>query len=1331
MKTRKKTRQFLSMLLTVILLLSSVPTTAFAATIEKWEYPYGDTTAVKVTNPFHGSGEDDGIVNGTDRLNSYAWAMIKRGDDIYIGTNRAFISSEVYGAITRMAPMFGETDIDKLYKIVNYFTYGELPDYTELTDEDCIPEIIKLNPKTGETKILDLPEEFKKIATKAEGCAFRSAVEQNGNLYFGSYGRNYVFLIRVDEHDRATVAFMAGGASTGAAIQYNSLRACGVYEGKQYFGGSSSSLEVWNQDKQKNQYVPLFIAEMEDENYDPNGESTQQVNFDNYIADYRDFKKYADPKDPSVGNEFYDLVAYEGSLYAIISDSDGFAVYKGHPDAGSETANPYGWNWTLVVDGANDTNSPAHGFIAATPYIFQDELYIGSFSSIGGVGATGAQMFMWVKGALEKGDPGRKLSDVMQPLYNLMKKDAKVFRLENDQLEVVKDASEQLEGKCAVYLWRFQEHQNELYMTTFDASILFKYVLDVSLRDILNTYLKSLNEALALADQTEPQGRAKARSAAPKLDSGDEALLESASELAEQLEGFGFSTDDNSEGEEISLTVNQVEKLSESMLALQEAVEEQPEVQEVPEEQPDSEETATLLMAAPPARKNGNVNRKPAMIKKLKTIINSIDRDGLEMVVEMKRQLNANTSGFDLLKTADGETWSFVLDDGFHDKYNFGGRTMVVFDDQLYVGTANPFYGAQLWRIDDGEESETTRVYVYTQFQNTDGEKIALKDVNGAAGLTENDSGWLTLGYVDVAGEVTLDSVQDAIADGKLKHVYNTNLDLSQVKWTDLQPDVWGADGFEDASDSCYHLNGKIPVYTITYTDGVESETVFADQTYQYYMSGAATPDFDGTPSRKGYTFLGWGDNFSNTVNGDAIYTAQWKEGEAPVATDLPTAYTVRCVTEGAGHTAMSISQIAGTASIGAVSKSGDSYVCPITVSTAAYADAYSGEVGKAHTAVHDSISFNMTWNGTRWVAPVATSLPIIDVKCAGTVEGTTYTVTFNANGGSVSPASAITGTDGKLSDLPTPTRSGSYSFDGWYTAVSGGKKVTTSTVFAENSTIYAHWTRTGGGSSGGSHSGGSTSYAITVADAENGSATASRKSASKGTTITVTATPDKGYELDTLKVTDKNGDKVKLTEKNGKYTFTMPASAVTVKATFTKTAENPFTDINDDAYYKDAVIWAVENGITKGTSGTMFSPDAACTRAQAVTFLWRAAGSPAPKATAMPFADVKAGSYYYDAVLWAVENGITKGTSDTTFSPDVKCTRAQIVTFLWRAQKSPAAASVNVFTDVAADAYYADAVNWAVAKGITSGTSAAAFSPNADCTRGQIVTFLYRCLGK
>ena len=170
------------------------------------------------------------------------------------------------------------------------------------------------------------------------------------------------------------------------------------------------------------------------------------------------------------------------------------------------------------------------------------------------------------------------------------------------------------------------------------------------------------------------------------------------------------------------------------------------------------------------------------------------------------------------------------------------------------------------------------------------------------------------------------------------------------------------------------------------------------------------------------------------------------------------------------------------------------------------------------------------------------------------------------------------------------------------------------------------------------------------------------------------------------------------------------------------------FVDVATGSYYEDAVDWAVENGITKGTDDTHFSPDGICTRAQAVTFLWRAAGSPKPEPCAMPFTDVPVGSYYYDAVLWAVENGITKGTSDTTFSPNMTCTRAQIVAFLWRSEKSPAAGTANPFADVKSDAYYADAVLWAVKENITKGTTSTTFSPNVDCTRAQIVTFLWRC---
>ena len=272
-----------------------------------------------------------------------------------------------------------------------------------------------------------------------------------------------------------------------------------------------------------------------------------------------------------------------------------------------------------------------------------------------------------------------------------------------------------------------------------------------------------------------------------------------------------------------------------------------------------------------------------------------------------------------------------------------------------------------------------------------------------------------------------------------------------------------------------------------------------------------------------------------------------------------------------------------------------------------------------------------------------------------------------------------------------------------------------------------------GGGSSGGGGGGGGggvTTYPITVKSAKNGDVTASHKSATKGATVTLTVNPDKGYVLDTLTVLDGKDKEIKLTEKNGKYTFTMPDSKVTVEAMFKAeqtTGKNPFIDVPAGSYYEDAVIWAVDKGITTGTSATTFNPNGICTRAQAVTFLWRAAGSPAAKSGAMPFADVKAGSYYYDAVLWAVEQGITKGTSDTMFSPDATCTRAQIVTFLWRANGSPAVSGNSAFTDVASDAYYAAAVTWAEKNDVTGGIGGGLFGSDNNCTRAQIVTFLYR----
>ena len=252
--------------------------------------------------------------------------------------------------------------------------------------------------------------------------------------------------------------------------------------------------------------------------------------------------------------------------------------------------------------------------------------------------------------------------------------------------------------------------------------------------------------------------------------------------------------------------------------------------------------------------------------------------------------------------------------------------------------------------------------------------------------------------------------------------------------------------------------------------------------------------------------------------------------------------------------------------------------------------------------------------------------------------------------------------------------------------------------------------------------------YSVTVDKTENGSVTVSPKSASKGSTVTITVKPDSGYVLETLTVTDKNGNELTLKDKgDGKYTFTMPAGKVEVKATFMEDNSmlNFFYDVPNGAYFYEAVKWAVDKGITNGLSDTMFGPYESCTRAQIVTFLWRAAGSPEPK-TVSSFTDVPASAYYAKAVAWAVENGITNGMTVTMFAPDATCTRGQSVTFLYRALKGTASGSAN-FTDVKSDAFYADAINWAVANNVTNGTSNTTFSPNADCTRAEIVTFLYR----
>lgn len=264
-----------------------------------------------------------------------------------------------------------------------------------------------------------------------------------------------------------------------------------------------------------------------------------------------------------------------------------------------------------------------------------------------------------------------------------------------------------------------------------------------------------------------------------------------------------------------------------------------------------------------------------------------------------------------------------------------------------------------------------------------------------------------------------------------------------------------------------------------------------------------------------------------------------------------------------------------------------------------------------------------------------------------------------------------------------------------------------------------------------GSGNGGSpsTNYLVDVKSSEHGNISVNRRMVSHGEEVIIFVSPDEGYALDTLRVVDKNGHNIVVTGDNNRYSFKMPASDVTISGTFIKVIANDiFVDVDINDYYYNAVLWANENGITKGTSSTAFSPDANCTRGQVVTFLWRAVGSPTPQATTMPFVDIPADAYYYDAVLWAVENGITKGTSATKFSPDAICTRSQVVTFLWRVEGAPSFQKVDLrFDDVPQNAYYFNAVLWADTEKITTGTSTNTFSPMAYCTRAEIVTLIWR----
>lgn len=449
----------------------------------------------------------------------------------------------------------------------------------------------------------------------------------------------------------------------------------------------------------------------------------------------------------------------------------------------------------------------------------------------------------------------------------------------------------------------------------------------------------------------------------------------------------------------------------------------------------------------------------------------------------------------------------------------------------------------------------------------------------------------------------------------------------------------------------------------------------------------------------------------SNVQTGEitSSATGNIEKADGPEA---PTAFTLSFTLNADGTTfTATIPTVAG----GEYSFDGTNYSATNTKADCAANSSYTGYVRIAETSTHKaSTATSSTQTSPKLTVATPTFMPngvsgftgtqSVKISCA--TAGAT--IHYTTNGTAPTASSPVYSTPLSLTSTTTVK------------AIAVMTDMNDSAIATANFTKYSG----GGGGGGGSYT---PSYTVSVDKTENGTITVSPKSASKGDTVTITVKPDKGYELDTLKVLDKNGDKVKLTEKNGKYTFTMPTGKVTVKGSFVEEAPvQIFKDVPVDAYYYEAVKWAAEKGITGGVGNGLFAPNQPCTRAQIVTFLWRAAGSPEPK-TMSSFVDVPADAFYAKAVAWAVENGITGGTGDGKFSPDATCTRAQSVTFLYRAAGSPKVSSNAEFGDVATNAYYADAVAWAAKNGITGGIGGGQFGSGSDCTRGQIVTFLYR----
>ena len=677
----------------ICILLVLVLTLTFAAPVWAAESRAVDADGYrfeKVSNPSSGPGEADGLNTkdetgfAANRLNSYAWAVASRGDYIYIGTNRTLLGSGL-NTISEAFAAFSDLTPEAIADAVSVLSSGQIP--VNLKPEEYVPQIIRFDVKNGSTKVIYQPataagadgvlyytgrdgsivEDAKVVS---ETCSFRSVVEFGGCLYFGSLGANMVQLVRIDENDNASIVFQ-----TTASL--SSLRACAIHDGGDgetvYFGGQDTTYAPWRAYRQNNPddpVLPIVIRCL-----DPATAGSDAENWDNYVADFRDFGEYARASVYVMGGgNVWDLCSYNGYLYLILAYDGGWAMFRG--EQGGAHPNSYGWTWTEIVGNNGRYPLAMNGDIAAlnreyaakygcsaynksltgtgllestaTPYVYNGKMYIGSFDN-----ATCVLSQTVVKALIKLvffNDPqlpgnGPTLAQIFAPVYQVLSHPQHIWVMDQDEnILPVDSANGLLADSTAEYVWRFMEHDGRLYAGTFDSATAYSHFVNISMKTLLSS--------------------------------------------------MGITEDDISR--QFDLIIGDVSELDRSMVENSDAYhtiaaffKDEATVEQLYESIRNLEGERTRLVGKQYEDVNAVIDR----------VLELFDPEGLEYWVKAREIVNNADQGADILVSEDGVNWRLIVSDGLHDRYNYGARTFTESGGELYLGTANPYYGGQLWRI--------------------------------------------------------------------------------------------------------------------------------------------------------------------------------------------------------------------------------------------------------------------------------------------------------------------------------------------------------------------------------------------------------------------------------------------------------------------------------------------------------------------------------------------------------------------------------------------------------------------------------------------------------